>query len=401
MDVIDVVVTGIGLRCCLGNLSQTWQSLLKGASGIKYHQPFQDFPLYPMGLMEHQPISLTDLTQTTLADALIDAHLEVPLPDCGVVIGSSRGYQGIWEEFARQNHQISLDKSPYPPLSPSLGLSDSRNPHPLLSHWLDTLPHQSSIIAARQLQTTGIVSSPMAACGTGLWAIFQAVELIRQGRCERAIAGSLESPITPLTLAGFQKMGALAKTGCYPFDLHREGLVLGEGGAILVLESAEVAAKRGASVYGKILGFGFTCDGDHLSAPATDNKMAQIAIKHALERSQLRPQDVDYIHPHGTSTRLNDDREARLIQSLFSPNVPLSSTKGATAHTLGASGAIAVAIGLMTLRYQQLPPCVGLQTPEFDLNFVRRSRLASLNHVLCLGFGFGGQNGAILLGVNR
>lgn len=377
---MDVVVTGIGLRCCLGTLTQTWQGLLRGESGIKPHQPFRDFSPYPLGLIAHQPISLTHLTQLTVGDALTDAHLEVPLPDCGVVIGSSRGYQGIWEQFAQQNSQT---------LSP---------PH-LLSHWLETLPHQSAIIAARQLQSTGIVNSPMAACGTGLWAIFQGVELIRQGRCQQVIAGALESPITPLTLAGFQKMGALATTGCYPFDLHREGLVLGEGGAILVLESAEVAARRSASIYGKILGFGFTCDGDHVSAPATDNKMARIAIKHCLERSQLRPQDINYIHPHGTSTRLNDHREANLIKSLFPPDVPVSSTKGATSHTLGASGAIAVAMGLMALREQQLPPCVGLETPEFDLNFVRRSRLSSLNHVLCLGFGFGGQNGAIALGI--
>ncbi len=370
---MDVVVTGIGLRSCLGNLSQTWQRILKGESGIKPHQPFQELATYPLGLIGNQPISLTQLTQLTVADALTDAQLNAPLPNCGVVIGSSRGCQGIWEQFSRQDQGLEL------------------------CHWLETLPHHAAIIAARELQTTNIVLSPMAACGTGLWAIFQGVELIQQRKCQQVIAGAVESPITPLTLAGFEKMGVLAKTGCYPFDRHRKGLVLGEGGAVLVLESAEVAYHRGASIYGQILGFGLTCDGDHISTPAADNQTAAMAIKQCLERSQLKPRDIDYIHPHGTSTPLNDHREASLIKDLFSSDVPISSSKGATGHTLGASGAIAVAMGLMALRYQQLPPCVGLKNPEFDLNFVTESYKYQIQAVLCLGFGFGGQNAAIAL----
>lgn len=374
---IDVVVTGIGLRSCLGNLKQTWETILQGQSGIKFHQPFPEFPPYPLGLIANQPISLPHLTQLTVTDALTDAQLTAPLPDCGVVIGSSRGCQGIWEKFAKSEPELDL------------------------SNWLETLPHQAAIIAARQLQTSNIVLSPMAACGTGLWAIFQGVELIRQGKCQQVIAGALESPITPLTLAGFERMGVLAKTGCYPFDVQREGLVLGEGGAILVLESAEVAYHRGASIYGQILGFGLTCDGDHISTPSADNLMAKRAIQQCLDRSNLKRTDIDYIQPHGTSTRLNDQREANLIQALFPSDVPISGTKGATGHTLGASGAIAVALGLMALRYQQFPPCVGLKNPEFELNFVRNSYQTNLKTILCLGFGFGGQNIAIALRGNE
>ncbi|GBF79243.1 beta-ketoacyl-ACP synthase [Aphanothece sacrum] len=371
---MDVVVTGIGLRSCLGNLAQTWQSLVAGKSGIKLQQPFVKLSPYPMGLIENKPISLSYLTPLIVADALTDAQLKSPLPDCGVVIGSSRGCQGIWEQLLTPENTLDL------------------------SNWLDNLPHQAALITARQIETNHIVGAPMNACNTGLWAISQGVELIKQKKCDRVIVGAIETPITPLTLTGFQQMGALAKTGCYPFDKRREGLVLAEGGAVFVLESAALALQRKASIYGQILGSSFTCDGYHMSAPPTDDKMALIAIEQCLERSELNSQEIDYIHAHGTSTQLNDRREAALIKSLFSPNILVSSTKGSTGHTLGASGAITVALSLMALRYQYIPPCVGLETSDFDLNLVKESYQYPLKKVLCLGFGFGGQNGVIGLG---
>jgi 3-oxoacyl-[acyl-carrier-protein] synthase II len=157
----------------------------------------------------------------------------------------------------------------------------------------------------------------MAACATGIWAIAQGFELIQTGQCQRVIAGAVEAPITPLTLAGFDRMGALASTGSYPFDRNREGLVLGEGGAVLVLESAQLAKQRSASVYGQLLGFGLTCDAHNVSSPAPGGKSAIAAVKQCLERSHLSPTDINYIHAHGTSTQLNDQNEAQLIQCLF------------------------------------------------------------------------------------
>jgi 3-oxoacyl-[acyl-carrier-protein] synthase II len=231
----------------------------------------------------------------------------------------------------------------------------------------------------------------------GILALSQGCELIQQGRCERVFAGAVEVPITPLTLAGFQQMGALAKTGCYPFDQQREGLVLGEGGAVFVLESVELAQKRGTKIYGTIKGWGFTCDASHVSAPAEDNHSASLAIKHCLERSYLTPNDIQFIHAHGTGTNLNDRREAALIQSIFPEQVAVSSSKGATGHTLGASGALGIAFSLMALHSQILPPCVGLNDSDFGLNFVKYSQSALINHALCLSFGFGGQNAAIAL----
>ncbi|RAM53517.1 MAG: beta-ketoacyl-ACP synthase, partial [Hapalosiphonaceae cyanobacterium JJU2] len=258
-------------------------------------------------------------------------------------------------------------------------------------------PHMNAIAAARQIGATGIVLAPMAACATAIWAIAQAAYLIKSGQCHQVMTGAIEAAITPLTLTGFHKMGALAKTGAYPFDLRREGLVLGEGGAILILESAASAKQRQAKVYGKILGFGLTTDAYHSNTPEPKSQSAIAAIKQCLQRSHLTPKDIDYIHAHGTATQINDQVESKLIQSLFSQQVAVSSTKGATGHTLGASGALGVAFSLMALQQQILPPCVGLQQPEFDLNLVREAHESKVQRVLCFSFGFGGQNAVIAL----
>jgi 3-oxoacyl-[acyl-carrier-protein] synthase II len=211
----------------------------------------------------------------------------------------------------------------------------------------------------------------------------------------------VEAPITPLTLAGFAKMGALAHRGSYPFDRYREGLVLGEGAAVLVLESANLARERSAPIYGQLLGFGLTCDAYHVSAPEPASKSALVAVQQCLERSHLSLSDINYIHAHGTGTQLNDQNEAQLIQCLFGQDVPVSSTKGATGHTLGASGALGAAFCLMALKHQILPPCVGLEKPEFGLDLVTASRQGEIGRVLCFSFGFGGQNAVMALGKNK
>jgi 3-oxoacyl-[acyl-carrier-protein] synthase II len=378
---VKICVTGIGLISALGeSLENSWQNLIAGKSGIRLHQPFLELIPLPLGLIGQQPSELTMLTQMVVASALQDSGLVAPLADCAVVIGSSRSYQAFWEMLARQMY------------------GDAKNlPVSSLGNWLDRLPHMNAIAAARQIGASGIVLTPMAACATGIWSIAQAALLIQTGQCQQAIAGAVEAPITPLTLAGFQQMGALAKTGAYPFDLHREGLVLGEGAAVFVLESAELAKQRQAKVYGEILGFGLTNDAYHSNSPEPEGKSAIAAIKQCLERSCLSPADIDYIHAHGTATQLNDQMESMVIQRLFSQGVAVSSTKGSTGHTLGASGALGVAFSLMALKHQILPPNVGLQQPEFDLDIVTAARLSKIRQVLCLSFGFGGQNAAIAL----
>jgi 3-oxoacyl-[acyl-carrier-protein] synthase II len=308
---------------------------------------------------------------------LQDAQLIPPLCDCAVVIGSSRSYQASCETMARNIH--------------------NQAPELNLDNWLNTLPQMNAIAVARQIGSTAAVLAPMAACATGIWAISQATMLIQSGQYQRVITGAVEAPITPLTIAGFKQMGALAKTGAYPFDLHREGLVLGEGGAVFILESAELATQRQAKIYGEILGFGLTADAYHGTSPQPEGKSAITAIKQCLERSYLKPTDIDYIHTHGTATQINDSTESKIIQQLFPQTLALSSTKGSTGHTLGASGALGVAFSLMALQQQILPPCVGLQQPEFDLNFITSAQQSKIQQVLCCSFGFGGQNAVIAL----
>ncbi|ELR99271.1 beta-ketoacyl-ACP synthase [Gloeocapsa sp. PCC 73106] len=370
----DVVVTGIGLQSCLGNLKQSWQQLLLNHSGVELVQPFLNLPSYPLGLIAAQPANLAYLTRKLVASAIADAAVELPLRDCGVVIGSSRAAQAQWEELLLSYPQIAAKVN-----------------------WWNTLPQASSLITAQQIQTEGPVLAPMAACATGIWSIAQGFELIQQGYCKRAIVGAVETPITPLTLVGFTQMNALAKTGCYPFAQHREGLVLAEGGAMLILETATLASRRQASIYGQILGFGLSCDAYHLNIPEPTGKSAIAAIGQCFKQTSLSPWDFDYIHAHGTGTKLNDSREVKIINSIFGDKIAVSSTKGATGHTLGASAALGTAFCLMALKHRQLPPCVGCNPTDFDLNFVTSAKPSKIQKALCFSFGFGGQNAVIAL----
>ncbi len=373
---VRVVITGLGLRCALGDRLQAWQKLQQGESAIQLRQPFGDLPVIPVAMLAKEPVDLEALRRSLVEVTLTDAGLEPPLKNCGIVIGSSRGFQGQWERL-RYGYQ--------------------REDQTDLGNWLAYLPNQLAIATAQQVVSQGPVLAPMGACTTGMWAIAQGFELLQRGDCPQVFAGAVESPVTPLSITGFQKMGALATTGCFPFDQRREGLVLGEGGAIFLLETLESAQQRNAKIYGEILGWSFTCDAHHMNAPQRNHQAAIKAIAQCLDRAGLKPEDIDHIHPHGTSTRLNDQAEATIIETLFPHRPFVSGSKGATGHTLGASGALGVAFSVLMLREQQLFPCVGLEQPEFALNFVTKAQDYSLRNTLCFSFGFGGQNGAIAL----
>lgn len=368
-----VAVTGLGVVSALGcNTGTTWQHLLKGKSAIALRRPFTRHRYRPMAMIGQEPSALSPMLLKAVTMAIQDAGLPEQLPQCGVVIGSSRGQQGQWEQFLC---------------------------HQRVDDWLGSLPHMGAIGVARRIGSQGPVLAPMAACATGIWAIAQGTDLIRRGQCDQVLVGAGEAAITPLTLTGFEQMRALASSGCYPFDQRREGLALGEGAAVLVLEADHKARARSAPVYGYVLGAGLTADANHISAPDTLHHQGGLAaIKTCLHRSGLTPADVSFIHAHGTGTRLNDVYEATLIQEIFPPQVWVTSTKGATGHTLGASGAIGAAVCLLALHHQTLPPCVGLQTMAFDLNLAREPQTTALSNALCFSFGFGGQNAVIAFG---
>ncbi|MFN4831628.1 MAG: beta-ketoacyl synthase N-terminal-like domain-containing protein [Pseudanabaena sp.] len=373
-----VVVTGIGMMTAIASgRENTWQSLLVNKSGIKFDHQLQ-LPVARINCLEDSHSSRSqDLLEKATLEAISDADLEVPLLNCGVVIGSSRSNQ--------RELEIILD-------SPKQDLLEYK--------WWQCQPANLSAQIANLLQTQAPVFAPMAACATANWAIAQACELIRSGQCKMAIAGATDAAISPLTIAGFQKINVLAKSGVYPFSLEREGFALGEGAAVLVLESLESARQRDCQIYGRVLGWGITNDAYHATSPNPDNKMAAIAIKDCLTRSQIDASNIGYINVHGTATQMNDAREAELIQRIF-PDSKVSATKGATGHTLGATGMIEAAFCLLALRDRILPPTVGMKTAAFDLRMVEQAEQSpNLQYALNFSFGFGGQNAIVAFDQN-
>ncbi|MFN8906427.1 MAG: beta-ketoacyl synthase N-terminal-like domain-containing protein [Pseudanabaena sp.] len=373
-----VVVTGIGMMTAIASgRENTWQSLLVNKSGIKFDHQLQ-LPVARINCLEDSHSSRSqDLLEKATLEAISDADLEIPLLNCGVVIGSSRSNQ--------RELEIILD-------SPKQDLLEYK--------WWQCQPANLSAQIANLLQTQAPVFAPMAACATANWAIAQACELIRSGQCKMAIAGATDAAISPLTIAGFQKINVLAKSGVYPFSLEREGFALGEGAAVLVLESLESARQRDCQIYGRVLGWGITNDAYHATSPNPDNKMAAIAIKDCLTRSQIDASNIGYINVHGTATQMNDAREAELIQRIF-PDSKVSATKGATGHTLGATGMIEAAFCLLALRDRILPPTVGMKTAAFDLRMVEQAEQSpNLQYALNFSFGFGGQNAIVAFDQN-
>ena len=239
-----VVVTGIGMMTALASgRENTWQKLLENKSGIKFDHQLQ-LPVARINCLEDSHSSRSqDLLEKATLEAITDANLEIPLLKCGVVIGSSRSNQRELELLLDKPDQILIENK-----------------------WWQCQPANLSAQIANLLQTQCPVLAPMAACATANWAIAQACELIRSGKCDMAIAGATDAAITPLTIAGFQKINVLAKSGVHPFSQEREGFALGEGAAVLVLESLESVRQRDCQIYGKVLGWGITNDAYHATS---------------------------------------------------------------------------------------------------------------------------------------
>ena len=393
-----IVITGLGVTTALGDRDQSWRRLLAGETALTLRQPFPELPSYPLAMVGDRPVELDDLVLQTAQATLEDANLWADSGSCrvsqplemGLVLGSSRGFQGRLEQACDRRSPVGQHRV---------------LPGP---QFHQVLPQHVAVGLAQKLGIQGPLSAPMAACATGLWSLMQAMLMLRAQQCTRVLVIAADAPITRLCLAGFARLGALAKDGMYPFDQHRQGLALGEGAAGFVLETASHAARRNATVYGQILGVGLTADGTHVTAPdetlwGVDRAIHQCLTGQEDGRRRALIDAIGYVHAHGTATQRNDIQEAAILQRWFPDGVPVSSTKGATGHTLGASGGLGLAWSLLALQHQQLPPCCGLRTPAFDLDFVETRDTRPRHHrpleaVLCLAFGFGGQNGAIALG---
>ena len=239
------------------------------------------------------------------------------------------------------------------------------------------------------------------ACASGANAIGQAWELVRRGHAERVLAGGYDA-LCQLVFAGFDSLQALSPTECRPFDAHRDGLALGEGAAILTLETLASAERRRATILGEIVGYGAATDGHHLTQPHPQGNAALASMNASCTSAGLCASQIDYVNAHGTGTPLNDSAEAAGINSWAGPRaatLPVSSTKASVGHLLGAAGAVEAVVCLMALRGQWLPPTATLQTPDPACAFpvVRQPTAARVEYALTNSFGFGGANASLIL----
>ncbi len=276
-----------------------------------------------------------------------------------------------------------------------------------------TIPQMISNMASGLVAIQHNLKGPnycvVSACATAAHSIGEAARIIERGDADVMLGGGAEASVTPISIAGFASMKALTSThnddptkGSCPFDAGRDGFVMGEGSAVVVVEEKEAAIKRGAQIYGEIAGFGMTCDAFHMTAPAETGEGATRAMKAAMKDAGVNPEDVDYINAHGTSTPLNDKIETRAIKGALGEDVArkvmISSSKSMTGHLLGAAAGVETAACLMAMKYGVVPPTINYETPDpdCDLDYVpNEAREAEVSVTLNNSLGFGGHNACL------
>jgi 3-oxoacyl-[acyl-carrier-protein] synthase II len=394
-----VVITGLGAVTPLGvgahTLHERWTA---GQSAIENGEaPCADFdPTDVMTTKEARRADrFTQLAVGACEEALADAGWDEGLPydpeRIGCIFGTGIGGIGTIET----NHQTLLESggARVSPLAVPLMMSNAGAAALSMRHGL-----------------LGEVYGVVSACAAGAHAIGTAARLVRSGAADAVVTGGSEAGLTPLARAAFAALDATSTSGVSrPFDARRDGFIMGEGAAVLVLEDADAAAARGARVLGEVLGYGATSDAYHLTAPDPGGAGAARAISAALADAGLSPADVDYVNAHGTSTPLNDAAETAAIKTALGPRaheIPVSSTKSAIGHLLGAAGAVEAAATILALRDRVVPPTLGYGEPDegLDLDYVPDSArpLATRNGhppvALSNSFGFGGHNAVLCLG---
>lgn len=404
-----VVITGMGAVSPLGlDVESTWENIVKGKSGVgpvthfdasehktrvaaevKGFNPTEIFGRKEARRMDR----FTQFAMYAGLQALEDSGLKITDDNrhrIGALIGTGIGGIGTLIEQA----EVLRIKGPSR-ISPFLV--------PMM------LPDTAGGMLAIKLGIHAINIAVVTACATGTNAIGEATEMIRRGQADVMFAGSGEAAIVPLAMAGMSALTAMTtrnddpEHASRPFDKGRDGFVMGEGSAVLVLESMEHAQARGANILAEVTGYGSTNDAYHITAPAAEGAGAVQCMKQALGNAQLKPSQVNYINAHGTSTYMNDKNETAAIKTVFGEdayNIPISSTKSMIGHLLGASGALEAFFCVKVLQDQILPPTTNYETPdpECDLDYVpNEARKANVNTVLSNSFGFGGHNATIVL----
>jgi 3-oxoacyl-[acyl-carrier-protein] synthase II len=405
-----IVVTGIGVMSPLGHtLVESWDSLLNGRSGIGPITQF-DAAQFPcriagevkgfvakkyMDFKEARRMSrASQLAVAATRMALADANLPEPVPDperVGVLIGT-----GVGGFEVADTNLIKLRTKGLSKVSPFA-----------MTGFLPNMPsHHVSLIAG----ALGPLNTVSAACATGTQAIGEAMEFIRQGRSDMVITGGVEGLIHEAAIAGFGAMRALStgfndvpEKASRPFDNDRDGFILSEGAGILVIERLEKALKRGAKIYGELIGHSSSSDAYHVAAPDPEAAGAVRAMRWSLEDAAVSINDVDYINAHGTSTPINDRTETYAIKKLFGEyayEIPVSSSKSVLGHAMGGTGAIEAIFSLLALQEEIIPPTWNYETadPECDLDYVPNApRKGAPNIALSNSFGLGGQNACLVM----
>jgi 3-oxoacyl-[acyl-carrier-protein] synthase II len=406
-----VVVTGMGVISPVGlNVPEMWESLINGKSGIDYISSFDPTPfdtkfaaevkgfdaMSYVGRKEaHRMDRFTQFAVAASLQAVEASGLKldkVNTEDTGVIIGNSVcGLLSVCGQI-----KILSEVGP-------------RRVSPILAPTMTG--DAPSVQVSLTLGAKGLSYSPSSACSSGTDAIGQAYQVIKVGDAKVMLAGGTEAPLAPIIVAAFNAIRALStnndgpQTACRPFDAERDGFVLGEGSAMLVLEDAEHALERGAPILAELASYSATSDSFHLTQPSPEGEGAARAIRLALQKANLTPGDIDYINAHGTATLLNDRTETRAIKRVFNVNghdayqIPVSATKSMTGHLLGAAGGIEAIASILTINKGIVPPTINLThpDPECDLDYVpNKARPVEVNAVMSNSFGFGGHNSVLI-----
>lgn len=407
-----VVITGMGGITPLGlSISQTWENLLAGVSGIDTITKFDTSELRttfggelkgfdPLDYLERKEARRLDpyiqyamvATQQAIKDAAIDLTVDEPHL-IGVIIASGIGGIQSLVENVDLIHEKGLRRiSPF--LVPNM-LVDSAAGRIAIEYGLH-----------------GPNFSVVNACASGTTATGEAFELIRRGDAEVMVVGGAEAGLMPITMAGFDVMGALSQRNddpsraCRPFDIDRDGFVMSEGAAVMVMESLDHALARGTRIYAEVIGYGNSADAYHMAAPHIEGRGARDAMRMALRKAAaygVQPHQVDYINAHGTATQLNDPGETLAIKQVLGEhayNTRISSTKSMLGHLLGAAGAIEAIICAKSIETGLIAPTINLQTPDpvCDLNYTPNTFVeADVRVTMSNSFGFGGHNACVML----
>jgi len=404
-----VVITGLGAVSPVGTgAEKMWAAIAAGQSGIGPITLFDcgEYDSRIAGeIKDLDPLEYIDRKELKRMDrfvqfAVVAAHLAVRdsglIIDAnndertGVLIGSGIGGTWTWEA----NHRQLVEKGPHR-VSPFF--------IPLMIG--DMASGQVSIIFGAKGPNSNIAT----ACATGTHAIGEAAEIIKRGDAEAMIAGGAEAAVSPMSVAGFCAIRALSTRNddpvhaSRPFDAQRDGFVISEGSGVVILESLESAQRRGARIYGEVVGYGMSADAYHMTASHPGGDGAARAMLAAMKDAGLRPEEIDYINAHGTSTAINDKSETLAVKQAFGElayKVPVSSTKSMTGHLLGAAGGVEVIISLLAMKYGIIPPTINYEfpDPECDLDYVPNvARPKALTTVMSNSFGFGGHNATLIL----